>query len=94
MRNRWYVAGLLVPTLLLAWWTIHLAMGDSGLIFLVPGLLCAGLAVAAFRVARAASFEPGAPSNWNTGQTVGMTRWLKHRADDAAARDAAPATRK
>ena len=93
MRNRWYVIGLLVPTVLLAWWTIHLAMGDSGFIFVVPGALAAGLAVAAYRVSRAASFAPAARSNWNTGQTVGMTRWLKHRSDDAgadAARTAVP----
>ena len=88
MRNKWYVIGLLVPTLLLVWATIHIARGAGGLLALLPAALAAALAVAAIRVARSDSFAPAGPQRWNTGQTVGMTRWLKHRADDAAAADA------
>ena len=88
MRNKWYVIGLLVPTLLLVWAAVHMARGQAGMLALLPAALAAALAIAAIRVARADSFQPEAPANWDTGQTVGMTKWLKHRADDAAAADA------
>src|SRR5687768_11412294 len=88
MRNKWYVIGLLVPTLLLVWATVHMARGEGGWLFVLPGALAVAFGVAAVRVARASSFAPAAPEAWNTGQTVGMTKWLKHRADDAAAADA------
>ena|SRR5687768_12830588 len=89
MQNKWYVIGLLVPAVLLAWWSVSLAMGDSGMMFLVPGALAAALGVAAYRVAKAASFSPASQARWDTGQTAGMSRWLKHRADDAADAQAA-----
>ena len=84
MRNKWYVIGLLVPTVLLAWVAVSWGMGDGGWMSIVPGSLAVLLGIAAVRVARADSFAPAARGNWNSGQTVGMTRWLKHRAADAA----------
>lgn len=92
MRNKWYVIGLLIPALLLVWAAISLLMGGNGMFWLVPAVLAVALGVAAFRVAQAASFTPSAPQRWDADQqSAGMSKWLKHRADDQARDDAVKA---
>ena len=92
MRNKWYVIGIAVPALVLAYWAIRLALADNMVMALVPGGLAAALLFGAYRVAQAPSFTPAPKSQWGAARTPGVMRWLKDHGDDKAARPAPPAS--
>ena len=83
MQNRWYVIAILVPAVLLAWATIHVAMGESGSMALVPGGLTAALVWFAIRVGRSETFAPAKVSRWDSASTPELERWQTHHADQA-----------
>jgi len=92
MRNKWYVLGISLPALLLAYWAINLALSDNGMIALVPGALAGALLFGAYRVARSPAFAPEPPSGWSAARSPAVTRWLKDHANaDPAATAAAAA---
>ena len=89
MRNKWYVIGIAVPALLLAYWAISLALSDNMVMALIPGGLAGALLFGAYRVAQAPSFTPAAKEQWSEARTPGVMRWLKDH-DDGDASSAPP----
>ena len=79
MRNKWYVIGIGVTALALAYGAFRLARGDSSLLAFVPGILAVALAVVAVTVARAASFAPTAKEPWEVIRPPAVLFWLKNR---------------
>jgi len=87
VKNKWYVLGLSVPALLLIFWASKSALGDGGLMALIPAALGVALIVGAVKVARADSFAPSKQQRWDTGPNEDVQRWQAKRdaREDAAA---------
>jgi hypothetical protein len=80
MRNKWYVAGILVPAAALTFGAVHAAFGNNGPLFILPpAVLALALVGASVWVARCQSFAPAAKTQWDYGTSVSVARWTKHR---------------
>src|SRR5437899_7992826 len=88
MRNKWYVASILLPAATLTYGAVHAAIGNNGPLFILPpAVLAVALVGAAVWAARAKSFAPAPKPTWDYGTSVSLTRWTRHRAEmDAAKR--------
>jgi hypothetical protein len=93
MRNKWYVAGILVPAAALAYGAVHAALGGNGLPFILPpAVLAVALIGAAVWVARTETFAPAAKARWDYGTSAAVARWTKHRNEMDAAKRATSAS--
>jgi len=95
MRNKWYVAGILIPAAALTYGAVHAALGSNGPLFVVPpAALALALVGAAIWAARSESFAPVAKVPWDYGTSVSLARWNKHREDVDAAKESKLASSK
>lgn len=94
MRNKWYVAGILVPAAALTFAAVYAAVGDNGPLFFVPpAVLALALVAAAVWVAMTETFAPSAKARWDYGTSASVARWKRHRDDvDAAKRTKPPSS--
>lgn len=89
MRNKPYVAAAGIPALLLLCWAISLWWNENGIMSLIVGAVAAALFVAAYRIAQAGSFSPGAKANWDSTRSADVNNWL----DAQSAKDERPTTK-
>ena len=87
MRNKWYVAAILVPVALLLWGAVTVLRNEGGIWVVVPLGLAAALIVLAVRVARTASFAPAPPPE-RLGQvgSPSLERWKKQHSENIEAK--------
>ena len=82
MRNKPYVVGLVAAAVLLIYFAIRLALGESGpILAAVPGVLGVALLAASWKVAKADSFAPKKSERWDYAQTPQVERWQHDRAE-------------
>ena len=89
MRNKPYVAALVIPAVLLLFWALSLWWNENNVASLFPGAAAIALLFAARRVARAESFTPTKQARWDSSRPESVNRWLDSRADE----DETPVTR-
>src|SRR2546430_6652715 len=93
MRNKWFVGGILLPALLLAWATIWALRHDMGFFSVIPAGLAIGLCYGAWKVSQAQSFGPVPPLRWDAGTNQAVRRWNNERdARNKAAKNTAQPT--